>query len=183
MESAAAAAYNRERWQVEHTTQLQRHRLLSCVVGEHALAVMDGLKEGKFKSTAMRNLINIEQRWKELAQLNSNNNNTCVESISNIFVNHVEQQAHLPWQPSDFSAISAACVSEHHVIPAGVRSVVNQKLAPLSERHFDCYARMLTQLARQTPGTEAWFDQAAHTINAAVALGTHLDWVMSMKKK
>lgn len=174
--------YTKERWQVEHTTELQRHRLLACVVAEHALAMIDGLQQGSFKAAAMRQLIGIEQRWKELAQL-PNQQSSCVESISNIFVQHLEESAHLPWQPSDFSAISAACVAEHHVVPTGTWSVVNQRLAPLSERHFDCYARMLTQLARQTPGTEAWFNQAAHTISAAVALGTHLDWVVSMKKK
>lgn len=172
-------AYNRERWQVEHTGELQRHRLLSCVVAEHALLMIDGLQAGSFKAAAVRKLVEIEQRWKELAQLRQSSTTTCVENISNIFVHHLEQEAHLPWQPSDFSTISAACVAEHHVI----RSVANQRLMPISERHFDCYARMLTQLARQTPGTTAWFDQAAHTISAAVALGTHLDWVIAMKKK
>lgn len=179
-------AYHRERWQVEHTGELQRHRLLSCVVAEHALVMIDGLQAGSFKAAAMRKLVGIEQRWKELAQLQqsagaaaTNTTTTCVENVSNIFVHHLEQEAHLPWQPSDFSTISAACVAEHHV----VRSVANQRLMPLSERHFDCYVRMLTQLARKIPGTEAWFDQAAHTISAAVALGTHLDWVIAMKKK
>lgn len=165
--------YARERWQVEHTTELRRHRLLACVVAEHALAMIDGLEAGTFKVAAMRQLIGIEQRWKELAQLSG----ACVESISNILVHHLEHEAHLPWQPSDFSAISAACVAEHH----SSRSVATQRLIPLTERHFDCYARMLTQLARQTPKTEAWFDHAAHTIGAAVALGTHLDWVASIK--
>lgn len=167
-------AYDRERWQVEHTTALMRHRLLSCVVAEHALVLIDGLCAGAFKSSAMRNLVAIEQRWKELARLNG----SCVESISNIFVQHLEEEAALPWQPSDFSSISSACVAEHNG-----KTVAHQRLAPISERHFECYARMLTQLAQQEPHSDDWYNIAAHVISAAVALGTHLDWLVTIKKK
>lgn len=175
-----ASTYDRERWQVENTfTELQRHRLLSCVVAEHSLAMIDGLCNGAFKTSAIRNLVNIEQRWKELAQL-TNQGPSCVESISNLIVHHLEEDAPLPWQLGEYMSISNSCVSEHH---ASAQGTAQQRLAILSNRHFDCYARMLTQLARLTPRTEEWYDYAAHTISSAVALGTHLDWVMSMKKK
>lgn len=184
--SDSLTAYERERWQVEHTTELQRHRLLSCVVAEHALCMIDGLCAGTFKAAAMRQLVNIEQRWKELAQL-SNNGSSCVEKLSNVFVQHLEDPigAALPWQPSDFLAISGSCVKEHHPSSSGGgagKGVAHQQLTPLSERHFECYARLLSRLAQLDPGTEAWYGYAAHAINAAVALGTHLDWVVAVRK-
>lgn len=182
--SESITAYERERWQVEHTTELQRHRLLSCVVAEHALCMIDGICAGTFKASAIRQLVNIEQRWKELAQLSSNG--SCVEKLSNVFVQHLEDPigTALPWQPSDFLAISGSCVKEHHqsFILEGRGGVAHQRLTPLSERHFECYARVLSRLAQLDPGTETWYGYAAHAINAAVALGTHLDWVVAVRK-
>lgn len=179
--SSSKSAYDRERWQVEHAGELLRHRALSQVVAEHALIMIDGLHAGVFRAPAMRKLVNVEQRWKELAQLN--NDVSCVESISNLLVQHLEEQVALPWQPSDFLTISSVCVAEHHRTNGSGGSVAHQRLTPMSERHFESYTRLLAQLARLEPCTEAWYANAAHTINAAVGLGTHLDWVNSIVKK
>jgi hypothetical protein len=175
---SSKSAYDRERWQIEHAGELLRHRALSQVVAEHALVMIDGLHAGVFRAPAMRKLVNVEQRWKELAQLNNgSSSSSCVESISNLLVQHLEEQVALPWQPSDFLTISSACVAEHH---RGNGNVAHQRLTPMSERHFESYTRLLAQLARLEPCTEAWYASAAHTINAAVGLGTHLDWVNSI---
>lgn len=172
------SSYEQERWQVEHAHALARQRLLASAVAQHALVLIDGLAAGAFKSTTMRTLVMAEQRWKDLAGLHSGS--TVVESLSNLLVQHVEDGAALPGDSEDLTHIGSQCMRAHHGPPAS-QHVALQRIAGITGRHFQHYAHLLTNLARLEPRSDAWYECAAHTINAAVALGSHLDWVASLR--
>ena len=171
------SSYEQERWQVEHAHAIHRQRLLANAVAQHALVLIDGLAAGAFKPTTMRALVTAEQRWKELAGLTATG---VVESLSNLLVQHVEEGTALPGDSHDLSHIGTECMQAHHG-PMSSHHVQLQRASGATSRHFQHYARLLTSLARTPPRTDAWFECAAYTISAAVALGHHLDWVRSLR--
>lgn len=177
------ASYQQERRQVEQTAGLARRRLLSSAVAHHALVLIDGLGEGVFRSGTMRALVGAEQRWKELAQLPESSQ--VVESLSNMLVQHVEGAQRLPCDATEFAMIGEQCARDHHTSVAQHQRYPTQlqRVARATDRLFQCYARLLSELARIPPRTEEWYECAAHTISAAVALGGHLDWIGSLTLK
>lgn len=152
--------------------------LLASVVSQHAKILADGIAQGQFETDQMRALIAVEEQWHRLAQLPSNGSQSCVESLSNLIVEHVKRKTVLP---RDFGPIGAACAQSHH--PNGAPLIHQHSLVPQTNRHFQAYARMLVELAQQDPHTQAWQEYLGHTLNAAAALGTHLDWVVAIQNE
>lgn len=146
--------------------------LLEGVVAQHARILIDGLERGHFHPAQMRALVSTEQQWSRLAYLEPHLA-PCLEGISNIVVDHLTQGAPLPL---DTTRIGATCAQAHHSINNRAVRVQRQ-----SDIHFQGYAHMLVQLAQRSPSTAAWREYAAHTINAAIALGTHLDHVIAVQ--
>lgn len=97
----------------------------------------------------------------------------CIQGISNIIVNHLAEGTPLPM---DTSALGTLCAQAHHSINNQAIRVQRQ-----SAVHFQGYAQTLVQLAQRHPHTPDWHEYASHTINAAAALGTHLDWVVAVQ--
>lgn len=148
--------------------------LLASVVPQHAKVLIDALAKGQFQPTHMRALITAEQQWARIAQLDPNLA-PCLERLSNVIVSHLAEGSPLP---VDTSAVGAACAHAHHAVNNRAIRVQNQ-----SNVHFQGYAQMLVQLAQRHPNTPQWNEYVAHTLNAASALGTHLDWVTAAQQE
>ena len=155
----------------EAPSYYQSSHYLATVVPKHAQVLIEGLKRGNFHPEHMRSLVSVEQQWRQLAQLEP----PCIEALSNIVINHLDQKAPLP---TDVSPIGVACAAAHHAINNQAVRVQGQ-----SNVHFQSYATMLVQLAQRTPLTPSWYEYVEHTINAATALGTHLDWVLAIQNE
>lgn len=146
--------------------------LLSAVVPQHAKILVDALDKGHFQPAHMRALVSVEQQWSRLAHLEPHLA-PCLEGLSNVVVAHLAEGKPLP---VDISPIGAACAQAHHSINNRAARVHDQ-----SKVHFQSYAHLLVQLAQRHPQSADWHEYAAHTINAAAALGTHLDWVTAVQ--
>lgn len=148
--------------------------LLATVVPQHAKVLIDALAKGQFQPAHMRALVSIEQQWARIAQLEPHLS-PCIEKLSNVIVNHLAEGAHLPM---DTSLIGTACAQAHHSINNRAIRVQDQ-----SKIHFQGYAHMLVQLAQRHANTPEWTEYVGHTLNAASALGTHLDWIGAIQQE
>lgn len=158
---------------MDHAPGPQAAFLLESVVPQHAKILIDAMGKGQFHPTHMRALVAVEQQWARLAQLDPQTAAPCLEGLSNVIVNHLTQGTPLPL---DTSLIGASCAQAHHSINNRAIRVQAQ-----SNNHFQAYAQMLVQLARHPVQSAIWYEYVGHALNAATALGTHLDSIVAVQ--